>query len=508
MPENKAASRVTLARNTLFLYIRQAVVLLVSLYTVRVVIQELGLEDYGVFNLIAGISTSFMVLSGAMAASSQRYFAFDLGRGDENGLRRTFSVFFLIFIFIGLASVIVSELAFFFLISPKLQIPLARISAAQTVFHLSLCTFFVSLVSTPYIALVIARERMGVFAALSLLEALLRLAVSFLIGASPFDKLVSFGVLTTAVAILYSGAFVGYCLLRFPESRFKFVWDGRLFKDIAEYASWNLFGTSVGVAKNQLTTLIFGIFCGPTVIAARSIATQVNSAISNFIQNFITAARPQIVKSYSSGDTDGMLNLLYLSTKASICLIFIFIFPMILEMPFLLRFWLGDLPGNAVLFARLLLVDAFIEGVSQPLMVVVQATGKIRLYQAVVGGLLLLNLPASYVALSLGAPEYCAYVIGIALSLIAFVVRLMLVSRIVGFSIAKYLRDGFLTAAFACLIVSPIVIIVSLSTGGRLLGALGVFISCILGIGSATLLFVISSKDRKSLFHLINRDRN
>lgn len=441
-----------IARNTLMLYFRQILIMAVSLYTVRVVLNVLGAEDYGIYNVVAGVVTMFGFLSGAMATASQRYFSFDLGQGNTEYLKTTFSVTFQIYLLLALVIVFLAETAGLWFVNAKLVIPAERMTAANCIYQAAIVSFLLTLITTPYMASIIAHENMNVYAYVSIVEVVLKLGIVFLLKVLAFDKLIVYGVLLAAVALINTSIYRFYCRKHYAECKAKFVKDVALFKEIVSYSGWNLFGAVVGVVKNQIINILLNLHFGAVVNAARGIASQVNGAVVSFSQNFSTALRPQIIKTYAANKKNETMNLVFRGCKFTFYLMYFFALPLCIEMRTILNLWLKNPPEYAVTFTQLALIDAVVDSISYPLMTLAQATGKIKLYQGVVGGILLCNLPVSYIALKFGAPAYAVMLVAICITFTAFLVRLVIIKHLAQFSI----KDFALKAALPCVVVALI----------------------------------------------------
>lgn len=418
-----------IARNTLFLYFRQILIMLVSLYTVRVVLNVLGAEDYGIYNVVAGVVTMLGFLSGAMATASQRYFSFDLGKGDTEHLKTTFSVTLQIYLLIIAFVVLATETAGLWFVNRRLVIPPDRMVAANVIYQAAIVSFVLTLMTTPYMASIIAHENMSVYAYASIAEAVLKLAAVFVLRVLPFDKLALYGILLAAVAFVNTGIYRLYCRRNYAECSFRPVRDGRLFREIVGYSGWNLFGSAASIIRNQGMTILLNLFFGPVVNAARAVAVQVNAAMISFAQNFSTALRPQIIKSYASGERNRMLRMMLSGTKIVFFLMLIISIPVFFGASFLLSLWLKNVPEHTVKFVQLSLADVLIDSISYPLMAVVQAMGKIKLYQTAVGGLLIMNLPVSYLFLRLGFCSETVFLVAIFLSVCALWLRILIAQK-------------------------------------------------------------------------------
>ena len=450
-PYTSSSKRI--AKNTLMLYFRQILIMLVSLYTVRVVLATLGAEDYGIYNVVAGVVVMFGFLSGAMATASQRFFSFELGRGDTEKLKETFSVTISIYLILILIIVALAETVGLWFVNKKLVIPNERMNAARWIYQFSIANFAVTLITAPYMASIIAHEDMNVYAYASIIEAVLKLAVVFLLKVLPYDKLTVYGLLLLCVGLMNTSIYRFHCRRHYEECRFRPVWNKAMFREIWGYMGWNLFGSAVGVFNNQILNVILNQFFGPVVNAARAVSSQINSAVNSFASNFSTATRPQIIKDYAADRVEETHRLVFRACKMTFFLMFVLTLPLVLEMPYILRLWLNEVPENTVAFAQLTLIDALITSMTYPIMTLAQATGKIKFYQGVVGGLLLCNLPVAYILLRLGFPPYSVMVGQVAVSVVATAVRLVITNRLSHFSLRR----------FANKVVIPLVFVVALS---------------------------------------------
>ena len=442
MKQNNTTKRI--AKNTLMLYFRQILIMIVSLYTVRVVLNTLGAEDYGIYNVVAGVVTMFSFLSSSMATASQRYFSFALGQNDSESLKKYFSMSFTIYCLIALVVLILAETVGLWFVTQKLVIPCERQKAAFWIYQASIFSMICTILTAPFMASIIAHEDMNIYAYVSIIEVVLKLGIVFLLPLFAIDKLIFYGSLMASVVFINTAIYRTICVKKYVECKFSFFWEKSLFKELVSYTGWNMFGSAVGVFKNQIVNIILNQFFNPVVNAARGIAAQVNSAVNSFAQNFSTAVRPQIIKSYASGEKEKMLQLMFRSCKATFLLMFVFALPLILEMPYVLKLWLKNVPEYAVLFTILALIDALVDTISYPLMATAQATGKIKLYQAVVGGVLLLNAPIAFVVLKLGAPAFSVFIVSISVTSLAFIVRLCILKKLINFSFWNFIWKVFI----------------------------------------------------------------
>jgi len=400
-----------IAKNAFFLYIRLALILAVNLFTVKIVLKALGTEDYGIYSVVGGVVSMFAFLIGTMTSASQRFFSFELGRQDQEGLNRYFNMTLITYSGVVLIFLILIETVGLWFLKTQLVIPEARMSAAHWVYQLTVLSFLVNLMVIPYNSMIIAHEKMNVYAYVSVVESVLRLLMVYLLVMVSADKLKLYAVLMCLVTLFTSSFYIIYCRYHYRASRIRLFWNKQQFKEIMSYSGWNFFGTISAVLRNQGVNILLNIFFGPIVNAARAIAYQVNGAITQFVTSFFMAVQPQITKQYAAGDRQGMMTLVFRSSKFSYYLILLLAVPLLVETPFLLSVWLNDYPDYTVIFTQLIVLIALLESLSSPLLTAVQATGKISLYQVVTGGLLLLNLPVSYIFLKLGySPESTMYV--------------------------------------------------------------------------------------------------
>ncbi len=443
--DKTSSSTRRIAKNTLMLYFRQILIMVVSLYTVRVVLNTLGAEDYGIYNVVAGVVTMFSFLSGAMATASQRYFSFALGQDDESQLRRYFSMSLTIYCMIALVVVAVAETFGLWFVGNRLVVPAERAQAVFWVYQASVFSTVCTIVTAPFMASIIAHEDMNIYAYVSVVEVLLKLGIMFLLPLFPADKLVVYGLLTAGVVFVNTAMYRGICTRRYAECRFSLFWDKGLFKELVSYTGWNLFGASVGVFKNQLVNVMLNQFFSPVVNAARGIAFQVNGAVNSFSQGFSTAVRPQIIKSYAGGNKEEMLALMFASARFTFFLMFLFSCPIYFNLNEVLGVWLKNVPDYAVCFTKLVFIDAMIESISYPLGTGIQATGKVKWYQIVVGSIYLTNLPISYIFLVNGFKPEIVFYISICISMVALIARLFFMRYIIQFRFASpHFFDNFI----------------------------------------------------------------
>lgn len=414
----------------------------VTLYTSRVVLNNLGVEDFGIYNVVGGVVTMMAFLSGAMSSASQRFLAFELGKNDLEQLAKVFKMSLNIHWLIVLIVILVAQTLGLWFINTELVIPPDRLAAANWVFQCALFSFCCTVLGVPYNAAIIAHEKMSAFAYISIVDVLLKLTVVFLLAAYDGDKLQLYALLLAVVSLLTLVCYYAYARWQFTATRFSWYWNTSLFKTLFSYTGWNLFGNVAAVATNQGINILLNLFFGTTVNAARAIAIQVNSAVTGFVSSLQMSINPQIIKLYATDNHDYMLQLVFSGARYCFFLLYFLSIPFLLQAETILNIWLGMLPDYSATFCRLVIIDSLIISLSGTLMTAFQATGKIKTYQMVVGGLILCNLPLSYLFLSLGYNAQVTMWISIIISLVAFFVRVFLMSRIFPGVLAKF-KDLF-----------------------------------------------------------------
>ena len=395
-----------IARNTLMLYVRMLVLMLVGLYTSRVVLGALGEDDFGVYNVVGGVVSMFTIISGALNSAVSRFITFEMGKGADAQLNKVYSTAVTIQLILAAVVVLLAEPLGLWFIDNKMTIDPSRIPAARWVLHFSLLAFVINLMSVPQMASITAHEHMSAYAYIGILDGLLRLGVAFLILHSPIDRLIYYAALMAGVVLIVRMAYGLYCRLHFEECRYRPVFDRPLIREMFSFAGWNFIGVTSGVLRDHGGNILVNLFSGPAVNAARGVAVQLNGAVQGFVTNFMTAVNPQITKSYAAGEKEYMFSLVRRSSRMSFFLLFLIALPVIFNADYLLSIWLKEVPEHSSLFVQLFLIFALSESLSNPMITAMLATGNIRNYQLVVGGIQLLNLPVSYVCLRMGAiPE-------------------------------------------------------------------------------------------------------
>lgn len=450
---SSAINNRRIAKNTFFLYIRMLFKMIVSLYTSRLILDYLGVTDYGIYNVVGGIVVLFSFLNSAMTASVQRFLSFELGKMDETRVRQIFSLSVWIHLVIALVVFIVSEVIGYLLLH-KLNIPANRWDAAIWVFHISIFSTCISMLQTPFNALIVAYERMGVYAYLSIIDTVLKLAIVFLLPFIPMDYLISYALLVFVTNLLVQLFYTMYTS-RQMQVRIQKFWDPELFRQLMSFASWSMLGEIAWAAVGQGINMVLNLFFMPAVNAARAIALQVLVAMNQFVANFQTAMNPQIVKLYSANVKEEMYRLTFNGIRFSFYLMLMISLPVIFKMDYILELWLKQVPSYTSSFCILAIIGSFCDILSNLFATVVKSTGKIRNYQILVSVCLILNLPISFLLLHLGMQPESVYVVYIAISLILVIVRVGFLKRMIGFPVRIYCKQVLLPVLFiSCLTLS------------------------------------------------------
>lgn len=456
------STKQTIAKNTIVLYIRTFFLLFISLYTSRVILHTLGVEDFGTYTAIAGVVAMLTVVMVPLANAISRFLTYEIGRGDITQIKRVFSTSKVImYLFVILVVIILEVLGVWFL-NNKMVIPSGREAVANLVLQFAILSLAFQLLQTVYSSAIIAYERMTAFAYIGILDALLKLGIAYVIVIIDYDKLASYSFLIAAEAIFLWLVYFLYCRSKLKDCfTIRLAIDRKLFVKMFGFAGWNFFGGAASTFHIQGTNILLNLFGGPVVNAAQGIANQVNNAITSFVSNFTTAINPSIIKSYAANEKEYMNSLVFQGARFSYYLVLIFVIPLEFETEYILRLWLGVVPDHAVAFVRLIILYTLVESVSKTTMTAINATGDVKMYQIVVGSLLILNLPISYVVLKIGLPVESTAIIALILSIVAVFARLFICKRIVNIDIADFFKNVLLNVAMVSFfsIILPLLMI-------------------------------------------------
>lgn len=433
---NEQNNNKAIAKNTLFLYFRMMFTMIISLYTSRVILQILGVEDYGIYQAVGGIVGFLSFINGALSNGSSRFLTFELGKRDMRKLQRTFSTTLIIHIILAVIIITIAELVGIWFIENKMNIPLDRINAAIYTFHLSIITAFFTLTQVPYNASIIAHERMSIYAYVSIIEVILKLLIVYLLTISNnIDKLKLYASLLLIIQIGLILFYRYYCTKNFQETKFKLQFDKNIFKEIAGFSGWSLIANAFIALNNQGILLLLNIFFNPTVVAARAISIQVNMAANQFVNNFRTAVNPQIVKKYAANDLEGSKQLLLSSTKYSYYMMLILSLPICLSANHILNIWLNEVPEYTTIFLQLIIIQSLFQVFDTSFYTALYAKGRLRENALISPTLGFLSFPIIYILFKLGySPVALSWANLITYAVIGIIVKPLLIIKIVNYS--------------------------------------------------------------------------
>lgn len=458
-----------IAKNTFLLYFRMLFILGASLYTSRLVLNTLGVDDYGIYNVVGGAVSILSLFSTSLANSAIRFLTVELGVGDLKAVNKVFCTAQVIHLILACIMLIFAEIIGVWFVNTTLNIPEARLNAANWVYQFSVASFFVSIVILPFDALIIAHERMKAFAYIGVFDIGLKFALIWGLANNTLDidKLICYGGILLFVTIVTQVSYVIYCYRNFPESHYRFIWDRKILREMSGFAGWNFIGTSAGLLRDQGVNILLNLFYGPVVNAARGICYSVNNAVNSFVGNFMVALNPQITKSYSADNYTHAQSLVLFGCRFSYYILLLLIIPILFETEFVLKIWLTNYPAYTVEFIRLVLIFSITESLSHPLNTLQSATGIIRNYQVVTGIVILFNFPLSYIFLSFGFEPYFTIGISIFLSIICLLIRLFFLKKSTGLMPLQYLKEVVVNVCCVSLLSSivPAIIYSTVSPG-------------------------------------------
>lgn len=458
-----------IAKNSLMLYMRMLFSMLVSLYTSRVVLNTLGVEDYGIYNVVGGFVAMFSLISNSLSSSTSRFLTFELGKGNMERLKQIFSTSVSIHLALMIVILVLMETIGVWFLNTCMTIPASRLYAANWVFQASILSFLFGLFSVPYNASIISHERMKAFAYIGILDVILRLLIVLFIAHSSwqFDRLIVYAILLVAISMLLQCVYLYYCRKSFEECRFRLFFNKECWKEMSVFAGWNFIGCTAGLLKDHGVNILLNLFIGPVINAARGIAMSVSTAVGGFSGNFMAALNPQITKSYATDEYGYMMSLVERGSRFSFYILLIFALPILLETDFVLTLWLKQYPVHTVNFVRLVLMLSMFDILSNTLITLQTATGKIRNYQLAVGGMLMMNFPLSYICLWMELPPESVMFVALFVSVCCLLLRLWFLKRMVSLSVSVYLRRVCLNVfvVFMASLVLPLAVWLGMESG-------------------------------------------
>ena len=437
----KSTNNKQIAKNTLYMYLRMLITTIISLYTSRIVLNVLGVVDFGIYSVVGGIVTLFIFLNGALSSATQRFIAFELGKNNAQKLHETFNMCMNVHVIITLLIIILAETIGLWLVLYELVIPAERMETAIWVYQCSVAVAALTVVQVPYNAAISAHERFDIYATLSIIDAFFKLGIVFLIQYLSGDLLLYYAIMILLAHILQFVLYRDYCRRKLAECRYHFFWNKNLFNQIFKYTSWSLIGNIADTLSDQGVNILLNIFFGPVVNAARGIAVQIKTQVSAFVTNFQSASNPQIVKLYSVSEMNQMINLVIKTSKISFFLFFLVMFPLCLEMKTILILWLKTPPNYLYEFSIIVLTTVLLQSVGGTLQMAIQASGKIKTYHLTVSITKLLCIPIAYIGLRNGASPIFPLLIVMAIYFSVVGINIYLVKKIMDFPVLRYVKE-------------------------------------------------------------------
>jgi O-antigen/teichoic acid export membrane protein len=429
-----------LAKNTVLLYFRMFLMMCINLYTSRIVLHTLGVEDYGIYNVVGGVVVMLEFINDSMTASTQRFLSFELGTGNKQKLREVFATSINIHLIISLIIVLLGETIGLWFLHEKMVIPPERMVATEWCFQLSIFTSVLNVLSYPYISAIIAHEKMSSFAYIAILDAVLKLLLVYLLLVFDYDRLIFYAILYAAEKLLIRMVYNIYCVRNFDECKYRWFFRKDLFKEMASFAGWKMWGELALVFYTQGLDILLNVFFGPVVNAARAAAAYAQTAVGSFASNFQTAINPQIMKTYASEQLKETHQLIYRGSRLTFCLLLTICLPLIVETPAVLGIWLKEVPDGSVTFLRLLLVILMIRQSTSVLVTTVAATGNIKKYEITMGVLMLSILPIAYMVLKIGGNPSSVFVVYLFIAFIGYFVSLYIILPLIKLSLTDYIN--------------------------------------------------------------------
>ena len=447
-----AGNNQRLAKNTIMLYFRMIFLMVVTLYTSRVTLQVLGVDDFGTYNIIGGVVVLFAFLARSLNSACTRYLSVAVGKQDTNEIQKTFSTALVAHFFLMLVVTLLLETIGLWFVYNKLNIPEGRESAAIIIYHIAVLSVCLNIIRTPFNASIIANEKMVFYAYTSIVEGVLKLVICWILLVIPMDKLISYSLLVMLTILAINVWYVGYCITKLKGNKIILQSDKSYMTEMLTFSGWNLFGGIADIGWQQGTNIILNMFHGVSLNTAMGITNQVRTAVYSFVANLQTAANPQIIKSYANNDREHFMTLVYSISKYSFYLMLLFSIPLIVNIDFILKLWLGTVPSYASSFCVLILIISTIDAVSGPLWVSIQATGDVKYYSVFVSLILLLNLPATYYLFANGYAPEAMLMARILILIISLVWQFLYARHKVNFSGRKYFVDVVLPLSLVTII--------------------------------------------------------
>ena len=453
---NHAESNKRLAKNTLTLYLRMILTVGISFYTTRVILQNLGVSDFGLYNVIGGFISMFYMVTSSLSSATSRFITYETGKGNKEKLNTVFCTSMNLQILLSFIVLLIGETVGLWFVNTQMEFAAERMFAMNVVYQLTILAFIFELLGIPYYSFIIAHEKIKTFAYVTIINVILKLIIAWCIEISPIDKVVFYTLCMTCIGLITQLLYYFYCKRHYRESKYHFYFDSSITKNMFSFGGWSFLSSVSSMLRGQGSNILLNIFFGTTVNAAYGVARQVDSTVKAFSNNFITALNPQITKSYAAGDYEHTLELVYKGTKYSFLLLFIIALPILFETEQFLDLWLVEIPQFSIEFVRLIIILALVEVLLKPVTTLNNATGHIKNFQIIVSISQFLVLPICYILLKLDCNPYFVIYITIGAELITFFPRIWINRRYISISlydfIKKVLRRIVLVILIGCIV--------------------------------------------------------
>lgn len=504
--QHVSAANTRIARNTVFLYVRMIIVLLVSLYTTRALLSALGVEDYGIYNVVAGFVTMFAFLNTSFVATIQRYYNYELGKTGLEGVYRVYISSAIIQLVVAFIVVALAETIGLWYLNNKMVIPVDRLSSARLLFHCSILSMALTILQVPYSSVIMAFEKLDYYAIVGVIDTLLKLLIVIALDYLGGDRLEKYAILLLCVASVVFLLYFVYAKNKLIKGKIKLVIDKALLKNMIMFSGWSVMGSFAQVVRNQGINIILNLFFGPVVNAARGVSFQVKGALSGFIANTSLSVRPQLVSSYASGNTSRSISLMFSISKINFLILYLLALPICLEMNYVLHIWLGNnVPEYTVIFSRLILVIALVDVFNGPVTMIMYASGKIGLYNVVTSFLGLFVLPLAYFVLKAGYPPFAVYLMSLFISVVVQLSSVIIMKKLIAVSIRDYFKRVLLPSILILLCSLPIALVPFLVINESLLRVVIVGMVSVVSVGALGYYVGLNNSERELLHSFVGR---
>lgn len=498
--QNNSSNSQRIAKNSVLLYARMVVVMVVNLYAVRLILQALGSVDYGINDVVAGVITMLISMSSVFSAATQRYYSISIGENNLERLRNIFSTSINIYILLSLVVLIFGETIGLWFINTQLVIPEERMAAANWIYQFSLFSCISTFIQLPYSAAILAHEDIGVFAFVSTAESAFKLLAAYFIFAVPQDRLITYGATLLLLSILVMTTYVWVGYSKYEECRYQRPTEKALFKELLSYSQWSLIGSVAGIGMNQVITILVNIYFGPLVNTARAMSFQFNIAIGSFCGSFLMAIRPQMMKSYAEGSFNYLNQIFYLSNKILYYGLLMLCLPIMFEMNTILSYWLKTTDPQTVLFSRLIILYALLMSLNNPISIIIQAMGRLKDYHVPVEAITLLCVPVTFILFKLGYPAFTAYIVLIITTILAHFVRLISLKKFyTSFSFNKYFNSFVLPACVITFLACLFIFIFHINIENPIMRLSAVVVASVVSITVLTIIMGLSKEEKEYL---------